>query len=120
MTYSFPTEWSDLQVTLSHDWLTGMRGGERVLEILCQGFPNAPISTLVYNEKVICDIIRRHPIHTSWLQRIPSIATTYRNFLPLFPSAINSLPLAESDLIISTSHCVAKALRSTPNTRHLC
>lgn len=120
MTYSFPTEWSDLQVALSHDWLTGMRGGERVLEILCQGFPNASISTLVYNEEVICDIIRQHPVHTSWLQHVPSIANTYRNFLPLFPSAINSLPPVEADLIISTSHCVAKALRSTSNTRHLC
>ncbi len=101
-----------MRVVLCHDWLTGMRGGERVLEILCEGFPDAPIYTLIHNPRAISEIINRHPIHTSWLQSIPSIEKRYRYFLPLFPSAIERFKIPSADLVISTSHCVAKGLRS--------
>jgi glycosyltransferase involved in cell wall biosynthesis len=117
---NFPEEWSDLNVILCHDWLTGMRGGERVLETLCQAFPSAPIYTLLYNRDAISETINAHPVHTSFLQNIPGIAKCYRNFLPLFPAAIRQMTPPEADLIISTSHCVAKSLRKTGNTRHLC
>lgn len=116
--YTFPASWKSLRVVLCHDWLTGMRGGERVLEILCEGFPKAPIYTLIHNGEAISDIINRHPIHTSWLQTVPAIEKRYRYFLPFFPSAIEQFNVPPSDLIISTSHCVAKALRSA--TPHLC
>jgi len=116
--YTFPSSWKTMHVVLCHDWLTGMRGGERVLEILCEGFPEAPIFTLIHNSKAISDTINRHPIHTSWLQSIPSIEKRYRYFLPFFPSAIEQFKVPPADLIISTSHCVAKGLRS--NTPHLC
>ncbi len=116
---SYPPSWKSLRVVLCHDWLTGMRGGERVLELFCQAFPNAPIYTLICNRKVISETITSHPIHTSWLQSIPGIEKHYRNFLPLFPSAIEQFRLPEADLIISTSHCVAKGLRAQAGTRHL-
>ncbi|MBL7115520.1 MAG: glycosyltransferase [Kiritimatiellae bacterium] len=116
----YPKEWSDLNVVLCHDWLTGMRGGERVLEILCQAFPSAPIYTLLYNRDAVSETINAHAVHTSFLQRVPGITKSYRNFLPLFPAAIRHMMPPEADLIISTSHCVAKSLRPTGKTRHLC
>ncbi len=116
----YPDRWQSLDVTLCHDWLTGMRGGERVLEILCEGFPNAPIVTLIHNASVISDTINRHRISTSGLQRIPGIFKNYRAFLPCFPTTIACMPRATGNLVISTSHCVAKSLKSDARTRHLC
>lgn len=118
--FDIPESWKTLNVILCHDWLTGMRGGERVLELLCEAFPKAPVYTLIHNRRAISDTINRHPIHTSWLQHIPGIETHYRHFLPLFPLAIRSFNVPEADLIISTSHCVAKGLRGRPGTPHLC
>ena len=88
---TFPETWKDLRVVLCHDWLTGMRGGERVLAILCEAFPEAPVLTLLHNPGAISDTINRHPIHTSFLQHLPGVTAHYRNLLPLFPAAIRSL-----------------------------
>ena len=118
--YRFPAAWSGLDVSLCHDWLTGMRGGERVLEVLCQGFPRAEIRTLIHHRAAISETINRHPITTSWMQHLPGINRYYRRLLPLFPLAIETLPRARGDWLISTSHCVAKGLRTAPGTRHLC
>ena len=115
-----PEDLSRLRVVLSHDWLTGMRGGERVLELLCGAYPNAPILTLIRNRSAVSDAINRHPVTTSWLQRLPGVARYYRNLLPLFPMAAAGLRPGRADLLISTSHCVAKAVRPPPGTRHLC
>jgi len=110
----------NLNVILAHDWLTGLRGGERVLEILCRAFPKAPIYTLFHNPSAVSATINGHRIKTSWLQNVPGIFKYYRNFLPFFPSAMESLrPEAPVDLVISTSHCVAKGLIA-PGARHLC
>ena len=117
---TFPDEWRDLRVVLCHDWLTGMRGGERVLEILCEAFPSAPVMTLIHNREAISETINRHPIHTSFLQNVPGVMPHYRNLLPLFPAAIRSLKPPPADLMISTSHCVAKSLKPAPGTAHLC
>jgi glycosyltransferase involved in cell wall biosynthesis len=116
----FPEEWNALDVVLCHDWLTGMRGGERVLEILCRAFPRAPIYTLIHNPSALSPDILAHPVHTSFLQHIPAILRKYRYFLPLFPAAVNTLRPPRADLVISTSHCVAKSLRPAPGSRHLC
>jgi glycosyltransferase involved in cell wall biosynthesis len=97
-----------------------MRGGERVLEILCGGFPQAPVYTLIHNPAAISDTINRHPVHASFLNRVPGATENYRYLLPLFPAAIGSLSPPPADLLISTSHCVAKGLRVQPGTRHLC
>jgi glycosyltransferase involved in cell wall biosynthesis len=116
----FPEDLRHLRVVLCHDWLTGMRGGERVLSVLCDLFPDAPIYTLIHNRGAIAPEINRHPITTSFLQNIPGIHLHYRNWLPVFPLAIHHFRPPACDLIISTSHCVAKALRPPPGARHLC
>ncbi len=109
-----------LSVVLAHDWLTGMRGGERVLESLGHTFPTAPIYTLLCNPSAISAEIKQHPINTSWLQQVPGTAGYYRYFLPLFPSAIENLIPPAADALISVSHCVAKGIIPRPGTRHLC
>ena len=105
---------------LCHDWLTGMRGGERVLELLCEAFPDAPLYTLIHNREAVSGLINAHPIHTSWLQHLPAVRKHYRNLLPLFPSAIEAFKVPAADLVISTSHCVAKGLKVRAGTPHLC
>jgi glycosyltransferase involved in cell wall biosynthesis len=116
----FPDNWSVRNVALSHDWLTGMRGGERVLEILCEGFPKADIYTLIHEPRVISAAINAHRVHTSRLQHIPGVIHHYRKLLPLFPAAVRGLRVPRADLLISTSHCVAKSVRRPPGARHLC
>jgi len=108
------------RVLLAHDWLTGMRGGERVLEVLCRSFPQAPIYTLIHNSAAVSDVINAHAVTTTWLQHVPGIRQHYRYFLPFFPGAIERLQPAAADLLISTSHCVAKGLRPPKGARHLC
>ncbi len=120
MPTTFPAQWTNLRVALAHDWLTGMRGGERVLELLARGFPRARIHTLLHREGSVSPGIEGHPIERSFLHRIPGIAQRYRYFLPLFPLAARSLRPEGCDLLISTSHCVAKAVRPPSGARHLC
>jgi len=109
-----------LRVALAHDWLIGMRGGERVLELLCGLFPDAPIFTLVYAPESIAETIRRHPVTESWLSRLPGARKNHRYYLPLFPWAMESLRPPAADLTLSLSHCVAKGIRPAPGSRHLC
>ena len=117
---AFPDRWKGINVVLAHDWLTGMRGGERVLELLGNGFPSAPVYTLIHKPDAVSPGINSHTIHASWLNRIPGILSHYRYWLPTFPSAIESLRVQDADLVLSTSHCVAKGLRAQPGTPHLC
>jgi glycosyltransferase involved in cell wall biosynthesis len=108
------------RVALVHDWLTGMRGGEKVLELIGSLFPEAPIYTLFHFAGSVSPAIESHPIHTSFLQRAPGIRTHYRRYLPLFPVAIEELDLTRYDLVISSSHCVAKGVIPSPDAFHLC
>lgn len=107
-------------MALVHDWLTGMRGGERVLEGLLDLFPQADIHTLLHVPGSVSKRIEERPIHTSFVQRLPRSDQRYRFYLPLFPWAIEQLCLSEYDLVISSSHCAAKAVITEPSTPHLC
>jgi len=108
------------RVALVHDWLTGMRGGEKVLEGIAELFPDAPIFTLFHFPGSVSAALESHPIHTSFLQHAPLIGTRYRHYLPLYPSAIESLDVTGFDVVLSTSHCVAKSVLTEPGTVHLC
>ena len=99
-----------MKVALVHDWLTGLRGGERVLEQLCLLYPDADIFTLVHVPGSAGPIIERHRIAVSFLDRFPK--RYYRNYLPLFPLAIESFDLKAYDLVLSTSHAVAKGVKA--------
>ena len=108
------------RVALVHDWLTGMRGGEKVLEVLCRLYPSADLLTLVHVPHSVSPAIERHHPRTSFLQQLPGIERFYRYCLPLFPMAIEQFDLDGYDLVISTSHCAAKAVVKTGRARHLC
>jgi len=110
----------DHQIALVQDWLTGMRGGEKVLEVLCELFPNAPIFTLLHTKGSVSPVIESHPIHTSFIQYLPLKQTKYRSYLPLFPRAIESFDFSDYKLIISTSHAVAKGAIPPKGAMHIC
>ncbi|MFH0795029.1 MAG: glycosyltransferase [bacterium] len=109
-----------LRIAIVHDWLNGMRGGERVLEILCQAFPQAHLFTLFYEPQRLSKLLRRMPVEVSSLQRIPGSRRYYRLALPLFPRAVEKFHLGAFDLVISTSHCVAKGAAPPKKVPHLC
>lgn len=109
-----------LRVAFVHDWLLGMRGGEKVLEALLELFPRAEIYTLFHDPAGVSDSIGSRPIHPSPLNRLPGVKRYYRNLLPLLPSTIERLELgARHDLVISTSHCVAHGAIPPPGVRHV-
>ena len=108
------------RVALVHDWLTGMRGGERALEVLCERFPGAEIFTLLHVPGSVAPSIERLPIHTSFVQRLPLVKRVYRHYLPLFPTAVEQFDLAGFDLVLSVSHCCVKSVIRAPDATHLC
>ncbi len=108
------------RTALVHDWLTGMRGGEKVLEALARRFESSPIYTLFHFPGTVSPEIESHPIHTSFLQHAPGVRRHYRRYLPLFPAAIEDFDLTGYDLILSSSHCVAKGVVPGPETYHIC
>ena len=113
---------NDLNVILVHDYLNGMRGGEKVLEVLCKLFPQAPLYTLMHVKGSVSQIIEDRVITSSPLQHMPFSATKYRLYFPLFPLFAEMTMASDCDLVISTSHSVAKAMvkRSAGRPRHVC
>ena len=109
------------RVALAHHWLTGMRGGEKVLEEISLLFPDAPIYTLVARPDQLSARLRGHALHTSWLQRVPGAARHYRKLLPFFPAAISALKVRPPvDLVLSSDASVIKGLGYPPGTPHVC
>ncbi len=109
-----------MKVVLLHDWLTGMRGGERVLEAFCELFPDAPLYTLIHKPGSTSSVIENRKITTSFLNKIPGIFEGYRKFLPLFPVAADSIHITEkADLVLSSSHCVIKAVKKPVGSKHI-
>jgi hypothetical protein len=79
-----------MKVALVHDWLTGMRGGEKALEVICERFPDADLFTLVHVPGSVSPAIERHKIHPSLVQRLPMASRFYRHYLPLFPPRLSA------------------------------
>lgn len=111
---------SGLRVALVHDWLTGMRGGEKCLEVLCRAFPDATLYTLLHRRGSLSPAIESMDIRTSPLQRIPGIFRHYRHLLPIMPMAARAWRPRDVDVVISLSHCVAKAIVPPPGVPHVC
>ena len=108
-----------MRVALVHDWLTGMRGGEKCLEVFCQLFPDADLYTLLHIPGKLSPSIERMKIHTSFIQKMPFSKRGYRNYLPFFPTAIEQFDLRGYDMVLSSSHCVAKGVITQPMTCHI-
>jgi len=109
-----------VRLALVHDWLTGMRGGEKALEVVCERFPEAELFTLLHVRGSVSPVIERRPIHTSFVQALPGARRHYRNYLPLFPTAIEQFSFDRFDRVLSLSHCVAKSVVTPGGMPHLC
>jgi glycosyltransferase involved in cell wall biosynthesis len=108
------------RLAIVHDWLTGMRGGEKVLEAVCEVFPDADLFTLLHVRGSVSPTIERHRIRTSFIQHLPFAARLYRHYLPLFPWAVGALKLDGYDAVLSISHCAVKSVVVADPRRHVC
>jgi glycosyltransferase involved in cell wall biosynthesis len=109
-----------VQVALVHDWLTGMRGGEKVLDAICELYPDAPLYTLVRRAGSVNGRIESRRIRTSLAQALPRPARFYRHYLPLYPALVELLDFDRYDLVISTSHCAVKSVVTPGRAVHVC
>lgn len=109
----------NVKVALVHDWLTGRRGGEKVLEALAEIFPRAPIHTLFHFRGSQDPALERRTIRTSFLQGLPFLRQRYRSYLALFPLAAELFDLQDFELVVSSSHCVAKGIIPAPGALHV-
>lgn len=110
-----------MRSALVHDWLvSAVGGGEKCLEAIARLFPS-PIYTLVQNQnKLAGTYFEALQITSSFLQKMPKAETKYRSYLPLFPLAIQQFNLSSFDLVISSSHCVAKGVATHSKQLHIC
>lgn len=111
------------RVAIVHDWLTGMRGGEAILDVICELFPRADLFTLLQTDyKMSPNILNGRAVHTSFLQGLMGMrqfSVGYRKLLPLFPKAAESLDVSKYDLILSNTHCVAKGVKKKDGALHI-
>ncbi len=110
----------NLKTALVHDWLTSKGGAEKFLEALYGLFP-APVHVLVKDEKMVQESFwRDKEVHASFIQRLPFAKKAYRHYLPLFPLAIEQFDLSSYDLVLSSSHAVAKNVMTHAGQLHIC
>jgi glycosyltransferase involved in cell wall biosynthesis len=109
-----------MRTAVVHDWLNGMRGGEKVLEEILPLLPDPTVFTLFHVPGAVSPGIEKYPIRASYLDRLPLPRSRYRNLLPLFPRAVESFDLSGFDLVVSSSHCVAKGAIAPEGVPHLC
>ena len=109
-----------LRVALVHDWLTGMRGGEKCLEAACERWPDAALFTLLHKRGSVSDAIERLKPRTSVLDALPGWPRYYRYLLPIMPLAARWQIPESADVVLSLSHCVAKAARPPAGVPHIC
>ncbi len=118
---SDPSILQNARVAIIHDWLTVYAGAERVLEQMLHILPQADLFSLVdFLPPEGRGFIHNKPVTTSFLQRLPFAKTQYRQYLPLMPMAVEQFDLGNYDLIVSSSHAVAKGVLTSPDQLHLC
>ena len=109
-----------MKVAIIHYWLVGMRGGEKVIEALCEMYPQADIFTHVYVPEMVSDRIRQHRIIPTFINALPRAAKMYKAYLPLMPLALEQLDLRGYDLIISSESGPSKGIIPPPDALHVC
>jgi glycosyltransferase involved in cell wall biosynthesis len=109
-----------MRVAIIHYWLVGMRGGEKVIEALCEMYPQADIFTHVYVPEMVSDRIRQHRIIPTFINSLPRASRMYRTYLPLMPLALEQLDLRGYDLVISSESGPSKGIIAPPDALHVC
>lgn len=109
-----------MKAALIHDFLTQLGGAERVLDVLHEIYPDAPVYTLLYDEKKTEKRYKNWRIKTSFLQNLPARAFSYKWYLPLMKRAIESFDLSGYNLVISDASAFAKGVKVAEGTIHIC
>ncbi len=109
-----------MKIALVHDYLVQNGGAEKVLEAFCELFPDAPIYTLIYSEKLMHGSFKGKEIKTSFLQKIPFAIIRHRVFPQFMPFAIEQFDFSDYDLVLSDSSSFAKGIITGPETLHIC
>lgn len=109
-----------MKVAIVHDYLNQMGGAERVVSVLHEIFPEAPIYTTIVDQDVLLPALAKADIRPSWMQKLPGLRKHFKKYLPLYPYAIESLDLRAYDLIISSSSAFAKGAIKKPGALHIC
>jgi glycosyltransferase involved in cell wall biosynthesis len=107
-------------VAIVHYWFVSRRGGERVVEVLAEMFPQADFYTLVLDRAALSPVLQSRTFTTSFLQKLPGATRHYRKLLPLFPLALEQFRLDDYDLVISSESGPAKGTMTRPRTCHVC
>lgn len=112
---------ANLRIAIVHDWLTVYAGAERVLEQMLLCYPQADVFSLVdFLPNSQRAFLQGKKVTTTFIQKLPFAKTKYRTYLPLMPLAIEQLDLSAYDLILSSSHAVAKGVLTGPDQLHIC
>ncbi|MHB1417901.1 MAG: glycosyltransferase, partial [Chloroflexota bacterium] len=109
-----------MKIALVHDWLNQYGGAERVLEVLHDLYPDAPIYTSIYEPAAMPEAYRGWDIRTSFMQRLPFVKRRHQPFMPLYPLAFEQFDLMDYDLVISNSSAFCHGVLTGPNTNHVC
>ena len=110
-----------MKIAIIHYWLVNNRGGEKVLEALCELYPQADIYTHVYNEEAFASsVISTHTVKTTFISKLPRAIKSYQSYLPLMPMALEELDLNGYDLVISSESGPAKGVIPPPGVPHIC
>lgn len=109
-----------MKIAIIHEWLDTYAGSEKVLEQLLQIYPDAEIYSLVdHLNDNSRSFIQHKKVNTSFIQRLPFSKTKFRNYLPLMPMAVEQFDLSKFDVVISSSHAVAKGVITGPRQLHI-
>jgi glycosyltransferase involved in cell wall biosynthesis len=109
-----------VKVAIVHDYLNQMGGAERVVGVLHEIFPEAPIFTSIVDQDVLWSDLASADIRPSWMQKLPGLKKHFKKYLPLYSRAIESLNVRAYDLLISSSSAFAKGAIKGPDALHVC
>jgi glycosyltransferase involved in cell wall biosynthesis len=111
----------DLKIAVIHDWLTVNAGAEKVLQEILNVFPRADIFTVYFDPDFVKsqDFLKDRKITQTFVGRLPFVKQKYRNYLPFMPIAIEQLDVSGYDLVLSSSHAVAKGVLTGPDQLHI-
>lgn len=109
------------KIALVHDFLLKLGGAERVLKVFADMFPDAPIYTLLYDEKAVGSVFPKERVHTSSLQKLPGfIRKRQKYLLPKMPRAIEEMDFSEFDIVLSSNSAFSHGIVTNSDTKHIC
>jgi glycosyltransferase involved in cell wall biosynthesis len=118
--FSSPKGKASPRIALVHYWYFRHRGGERVLDVMAEMFPDADIFTICHSQDALSDSVKSHKVSSSFLNKLPNVKRYYRMLLPFFPMALEQLQLGDYDLVISHEAGPAKGVLTRTGTCHIC